>query len=220
MDGLRFDQLTTQLARGHSRRSIVLGVIGGLSAVAGRGVAQAGPRCRDVGQSCGRGQRCCEGYICVVDRRGKGLCAACPRGQIECAGSCISACVATDDCHVAGECNPETGACTNPAAPFGTVCAGAPDACHDPSTCDENGVCQPGGEIGCPAGDACSFVYCDLIAGCVFEPINCDDGDMCTYDSCDPATGCIHEPINCEDGDPCTFDYCDPTTGCHNEPIC
>ena len=45
-------------------------------------------------------------------------------------------------------------------------------------------------------GRGCLFVLnCDLMAGCVVEPINCDDGDMCTYDLCDPITGCHNEPV-------------------------
>ena len=47
------------------------------------------------------------------------------RGRVVVAGACVGAspvvCVASDQCHVAGTCDPATGACSNPAAPDGVA---------------------------------------------------------------------------------------------------
>jgi len=76
---------------------------------------------------------------------------ACTQNDSCQAGVCVGAnpvaCAALDACHLAGTCDPSTGACSNPPAPDGTVCATypggiiptAPDGWAD--VCG-GGVCQ------------------------------------------------------------------------------
>ncbi|HRI72594.1 MAG TPA: kelch repeat-containing protein, partial [Polyangium sp.] len=58
-------------------------------------------------------------------------------------GMCIGAnpvtCVATDACHLAGQCNPMTGMCSSPVAPNNTPCNDA-NACTQTDSC-QNGTC-------------------------------------------------------------------------------
>jgi uncharacterized repeat protein (TIGR01451 family) len=58
------------------------------------------------------------------------------RGGV-CTGSTAVVCTPSDQCHVAGTCNPATGACANPPAPNGT-------ACNDGDACTRNDACQAG----------------------------------------------------------------------------
>src|SRR5882672_5295723 len=54
-----------------------------------------------------------------------------------CTGSNPVVCTPSDQCHLAGTCNPETGACSNPQAPNGA-------ACNDGNACTRNDACQAG----------------------------------------------------------------------------
>jgi hypothetical protein len=83
-----------------------------------------------------------------------------------CTGSNPVVCTASDQCHVAGACNPSSGVCSNPAALDGTPC-NVGNACTTAGTC-AFGICKGG------------------------LPLDCDDHDRCTLDSCAPATGCTH----------------------------
>jgi hypothetical protein len=80
------------------------------------------------------------------------------------------ACTPLDTCHVAGVCDPETGTCSNPAAPDGTPC-------NDGTVCTQN--------------DSCWGEHC--MPG---EPLPCDDGDACTEDSCEALWGCKFMPMS------------------------
>ena len=64
-----------------------------------------------------------------------------------CTGSDPITCSASDDCHVAGECDPATGICSDPAAPDGTLCDEG-DGC--PADTCAAGVCQA---VSCPGVD-------------------------------------------------------------------
>jgi hypothetical protein len=59
-----------------------------------------------------------------------------------CIGGTPVVCTASDQCHVAGTCNPASGTCDNPAAPNGT-------ACNDGNHCT-NDTCQSGTCTGTP----------------------------------------------------------------------
>ena len=65
------------------------------------------------------------------------------------AGSCTGGspvtCSPSDQCHVAGTCDPATGACSNPAAADGT-------ACNDGNTCTTPDTCVQGTCTGTPGG--------------------------------------------------------------------
>ena len=76
---------------------------------------------------------------------------ACTTGDVCVGGTCQGApvvCPAPDQCHVAGGCDPMTGACTNPPAPNGTACSDG-NPCTVGDVC-ENGVCA-GTQILTPA---------------------------------------------------------------------
>ena len=76
---------------------------------------------------------------------------ACTTGDVCIGGTCQGApvvCPAPDQCHVAGGCDPLTGACMNPPAPNGTACSdGNPCTLGDVCT---NGVCG-GAQVVAPA---------------------------------------------------------------------
>jgi len=54
-----------------------------------------------------------------------------------CTGPNPVVCTPSDQCHLAGTCDPETGACSNPPAPNGV-------ACNDGNACTRNDACQAG----------------------------------------------------------------------------
>ncbi|HZN04111.1 MAG TPA: thrombospondin type 3 repeat-containing protein, partial [Candidatus Polarisedimenticolia bacterium] len=56
-----------------------------------------------------------------------------------CVGGPPVTCTASDQCHVAGVCDPGTGLCSNPEAPNGTACSDG-DACTHTDVC-QSGVC-------------------------------------------------------------------------------
>ncbi|HRI71951.1 MAG TPA: M36 family metallopeptidase, partial [Polyangium sp.] len=73
------------------------------------------------------------------------------------AGACVGAnpvtCAASDQCHVAGTCNPTTGTCSNPNAPNGTTCNDN-NACTQTDSC-QTGVCTGANPVTCAASDQC-----------------------------------------------------------------
>jgi hypothetical protein len=114
------------------------------------------------------------------------------------AGACVGAnpviCSASDQCHDAGVCDPQTGACSNPAAPDG-------NACSDGSACTQSDTCQSGACVGaapvvCMPADQCHVAgVCDPANGHCFDApapdgTTCDDhdpstvGDVCSAGSC------------------------------------
>ncbi|MCW5890241.1 MAG: hypothetical protein KIT14_06780 [bacterium] len=100
-----------------------------------------------------------------------------------CEGSEPIVCTAQDQCRDAGVCNPQTGACSNPAKPDDTVCDDA-----DP----------------CTSGDRC-------VGGtCAATPLDCNDGVACTTDTC-AAGVCRHTPADtgCDAGE-CATGACRP----------
>jgi uncharacterized repeat protein (TIGR01451 family)/MYXO-CTERM domain-containing protein len=101
-----------------------------------------------------------------------------------CVGGSAVACVAIDQCHVAGTCSPATGACSSPTQANGF-------ACNDGNLCTQTDTCQ---------GGAC-------IGG---APVTCAALDQChSAGSCSPATGLCSSPgkadgTTCNDDDGCT----------------
>jgi hypothetical protein len=100
-----------------------------------------------------------------------------PNDFVSTTGTCPSAplcsgvtCAPTDDCHLAGVCDPETGLCSNPPAPDGT-------ACDDGSSCTVGDACVSGVCVGHPLPDglACNNPG-DAAAGIT--------GDMCESGLC------------------------------------
>lgn len=74
------------------------------------------------GSACDDGNACTSGEVCV-----NGTC------QLGVGVTCVP----SDQCHVAGICNPGTGVCSNPPAPNGT-------ACNDGNPCTAGEVCMGG----------------------------------------------------------------------------
>jgi hypothetical protein len=111
------------------------------------------------------------------------------------AGACVGAepkaCAASDDCHVDGECDPQTGKCSEALAEDETPC-------DDGQTCTTADVCQAG--------------------SCAGEPVTCDDGLTCSVDSCDEASGaCTADMASCT----CVNDAdCQDGNACNGQEIC
>ena len=120
------------------------------------------------------------------DTDGDGVGDAC-----ECVGV---ACRALDACHVAGVCQPETGACTDPAAPDGATCDDR-NACTRADTCAA-GACAGADLVVCAASDQCHVAgACDPASGACSDPAaadgaTCDDGDIGTEVSSCRAGAC------------------------------
>src|SRR5262249_55588988 len=104
-------------------------------------------------------------------------------------GACVGGnpvvCTASDQCHLAGTCDPSSGACSNPAKPDGT-------ACNDGNACTQTDACQAGACIGgnpvvCTALDQCHAAgTCDPSSGLCSNPLaECSvvtDSSLCTFD--------------------------------------
>jgi hypothetical protein len=81
------------------------------------------------GTTCNDGNACTNGDYCVA-----GVCTG---------HTSTVSCTALDQCHLAGTCNPASGACSNPNAPGGTVCGDQSSGlCNDPDFCDGSGNCD------------------------------------------------------------------------------
>jgi hypothetical protein len=165
---------------------------------------------------------------------------ACTQSDTCQAGACIGShpvvCAASDQCHVAGSCNPGTGQCSNPEAPDGT-------ACNDGNSCTIADACKAGsctgtlvdsdGDGTADCSDACPLDPAKVVpgaCGCGIADTDSDgDGIPDCHDSCplDPANDADHDGVcgnvdNCPttpnadqrdtDGDG-EGDECDPTPG-------
>jgi hypothetical protein len=113
----------------------------------GRCVGGAAPNCDDgnvcTDDSCDPATGCAHANnIASCDDNN-----ACTQTDTCQAGSCTGGnpvvCTASDQCHVAGTCDPATGTCDNPNAPNGTTCSDN-NLCTNPDTC-QDGVCTGGG---------------------------------------------------------------------------
>ena len=141
-----------------------------------------------AGSSCSDGNACnglekCDGF---------GVCQA----------GTIVTCAAPDACHIAGTCNPSTGACSNPPAPAGTSCSDG-NACNGAETCDGSGACKSGAPVVCAASDQCHGPgLCDSATGLCSNPTvpdgtGCSDGNDCTTGDVCQGGSCVGGPSNC-----------------------
>jgi hypothetical protein len=126
-------------------------------------------------------------------------------------GACIGknpvVCAEPDLCHIAGACDPATGACDNPPKPDGT-------ACDDSNACTQVDICQSGACAGsspttCAALGPCHHVgTCDPATGACSNPPKqdgeaCDDAEGCTQaDTCFSGV-CAGSPVACSPLDQC-----------------
>jgi hypothetical protein len=162
-----------------------------------------------AGRSCDDGNGCTQTDTCVAG---------------VCAGADPVACVALDQCHAAGVCDPATGVCSDPAVADGTVCDDA-DACTQSDACLD-GVCMGADPIVCDSIDQCQLVgVCDPVTGLcsmveVGDGAPCEDGDACTLDDSCQAGLCVPgAPMVCEALDQCHgAGMCDPATGVCTDP--
>ena len=140
-----------------------------------------------------------------------------------CTGSNPVVCTASDQCHVAGTCDPQTGACSNPTAPDGTACNDG-NACTQTDTC-QSGVCTGSNPVTCSAQDQCHTAgTCNPSTGVCSNPAKtdgtaCNDGNACTQtDTCQSGVCTGSNPVTCTASDQChVAGTCDPGTGqCSN----
>ena len=144
------------------------------------------------------------------------------------AGTCTGAnpvvCTALDQCHVAGVCNPATGACSNPAKANNTPCDDG-NGCTQADKC-QAGVCMSGGPVTCTALDQCHDVgTCDPGTGACSNPnkadnTSCNDNNGCTQtDTCQAGTCTGRNPVFCTALDEChVAGPCNPGTGVCSNP--
>jgi hypothetical protein len=150
---------------------------------------------------------------------------ACQAGA--CMGNDPVVCTASDQCHVAGACNPADGSCTNPAQADGTTCNDG-DACTQTDTC-VTGVCTGGNPVVCTASDQCHVAgTCTPATGVCTNPTQadgttCNDNDACTQtDTCQAGICSGANPVVCTALDVCHLPgTCESMTGvCSNPPAC
>ena len=134
-------------------------------------------------------------------------------------------CTASDQCHVAGTCNPANGQCSNPPAANGTACNDS-DACTQTDTC-QTGVCTGGNPVVCTASDQCHVAgTCNPANGQCSNPpaangTACNDSDACTQtDTCQTGVCTGSNPVVCTALDQChVAGTCNPASGqCSNPP--
>ena len=161
------------------------------------------------GGSCDDGDLCTTGDVCT-----SGSCAGTP-----------VVCTESDQCHVAGTCDPANGQCSNPNAPDGTSCNDG-NACTQTDSC-QAGVCTGGNPVVCTAQDQCHIAgTCDPANGQCSNPIatngtSCSDGNACTQtDSCQAGVCTGGNPVVCTAQDQChVAGTCDPANGQCSNPI-
>jgi N-acetylneuraminic acid mutarotase len=159
------------------------------------------------------GAPCNDGNLCTTaDACANGVCGGTPVG-----------CVAQDQCHQAGMCDPSTGQCSNPTAPNGAPCTDG-NLCTTVDAC-ANGICS-GTLVVCVAQDQCHVAgTCDASTGQCSNPprpdgTSCNDGNLCTSNDVCASGVCGGMPVTCTAQDQCHLaGTCNPATGqCTNPP--
>jgi streptogramin lyase len=141
-----------------------------------------------------------------------------------CSGSNPVVCAPSDQCHVAGGCNPMTGTCSNPNAPNGTACNDN-DACTQTSTC-QAGACTGGNPVVCAASDQCHVAgVCSPMTGTCSNPnapngTVCNDNNACTLtDTCQAGACTGVDAVVCAPSDQCHVPgACNPSNGACTNP--
>ena len=154
---------------------------------------------------------------------------ACTRIDLCQAGTCVGGnpvtCTASDQCHVAGTCDPTSGACSNPPKGDGSTCNDG-NACTRTDTC-QAGICTGSNPVTCTASDQCHVAgTCDPANGACSNPAKgdgstCNDGNACTRtDTCQAGACTGSNPVTCTASDQChVAGTCDPASGtCSNPP--
>jgi hypothetical protein len=160
------------------------------------------------------GSACSDGNACTQTD-------TCQSGA--CSGSNPVACMASDQCHDPGTCNPSNGQCSNPAKANGTACNDG-SACTQSDSC-QSGTCTGSNPIVCTASDQCHDPgTCNPANGQCSSPAKpdgatCSDGSACTQsDSCQSGT-CTGSPVVCMASDQCHDPgVCNPANGQCSSP--
>ena len=145
------------------------------------------------------------------------------RGGV-CVGGNPVVCIASDQCHDVGICDPTTGVCSNPNKSDGTGCNDG-DACTQIDTC-QSGHCEGDDPVVCTALDQCHVPgLCNPLDGACSNPIQldgmaCDDANACTRsDSCQQGVCTGSSPVICSALDQCHLaGSCDPASGICSNP--
>lgn len=153
---------------------------------------------------------------------------ACTRADACQLGTCVGGnpvlCVARDQCHTAGSCNPASGVCSQPTKPDGATCNDG-NACTRADTC-RAGSCTGDDPVVCQAKDQCQTAgVCDSTSGTCSDPprpngTSCDDGNACTRtDRCESGACSGADPVVCQPKDAChVAGVCNPLDGVCSNP--
>ncbi len=136
-----------------------------------------------------------------------------------CVGADAVACAPLSQCHVAGTCDPVTGACTNPEKANNSNC-------NDGNACTVTDKCLAGDCVGstpvmCAASDQCHDAgVCNVATGICSKPakqngVKCDDANSCTNgDACQNGACTPASQVLCSALDGChVAGVCDPANG-------
>jgi cysteine-rich repeat protein len=169
------------------------------SASCGDSVVQAGEQCDDGNTASGDG---CSA-TCQIEP-----CYTCTGQPSVCT---LMTCTPLDQCHVAGTCDPASGACSNPPAPDGTSCDDR-IFCNGTDTCDGSGNCVHTGDP-CGTGPVCTHTCNETAQNCLASSgTACDDRIFCNgADTCDGNGTCAHAGDPCAGGAECNT-MCNETT--------
>jgi RHS repeat-associated protein len=134
-------------------------------------------------------------------------------------GRCdLVTCTASDQCHVAGVCDENTGICSNPNATNGTTCNDA-NACTTGETC-QTGVCTNGTAVTCTTDQCHDIGACVPATGCP-APTNktngmtCNDANACTTgETCQGGVCTNGTTVTCTTDQCHDIGACVPATGC------
>jgi hypothetical protein len=102
------------------------------------------------------------------------------QGQCACTNTAV-VCSASDQCHVAGICNPGTGACSNPNASNGTPC-------NDKNACTQKDMCTGGVCAGTAPSEACNTGKLGVCAAgtsaCLNDAVVCNQTQQPSAEVC------------------------------------
>jgi hypothetical protein len=150
-----------------------------------------------------------------------------------CGGGTTVTCTASDQCHVAGTCDPNTGTCSNPAATDGTSCNADSNGCTVNDSC-QAGVCNAGAAAVCntPPNTFCfgGAGVCTSTGNnsftCGYTPTTgaactaanatakCSGTNIFSSFACEATGVCVGQsPVACTSSQCTTGGSCDPASG-------
>ncbi len=162
--------------------------------------------CCDGCQAINEGGACNDGNACTQTD-------TCSNGT--CSGGNAVVCTELDNCHDVGECDPETGECSQPMKADNTVCSDD-NPCTQLDVCLE-GVCTGSDPVLCEASDCQTGGVCDESTGkCVFtnaeNGLSCEaiadtsGSGVCLNGSCEGFGACDSRNYGQPDNYPCNTD--------------